>query len=428
MASYLVLLAWMLSFPIWYGLSFSGLGIAKPPEWFGWTNPFALVADVRPGALPLHHHGLFLLGCLTASALMAAIAILRIRPVAVAQMNRPARSRRRWWRRRPRVGEVARTPRRRPFQGWFSPSLDGNPVLWREWQRKRPSRWSRFIWMIYAACSILGTGFAMYVASGAPNGSPQKEVGLVMVNGLQISIGLLLLSVSAATALAEERVRGSLDVLLATPLPTRKIVMGKWWGAFRGVPVLAILPGILAAVAAYYQHDPGALPLRMTYASWLPRWVGAVAIVGLILGYGAALTSFGLAMATWTSRLERAVATTVAAYVFMAVAWMFLVMMLFNDERSGIGIGTASPFLGPAYLSAMIVSPGNNADLNSRWEPELAWCLFWTLAYLTAAAILLKLTLLSFDRKLGRTPEGGLRRKVAPSRPERREAEVLVTA
>ena len=52
-----------------------------------------------------------------------------------------------------------------------------------------------------------------------------------MINGLQVSAGLLLLSVSAATSLAEERQRGSLDVLLATPLSTRSIVLGKWWGA-----------------------------------------------------------------------------------------------------------------------------------------------------------------------------------------------------
>ena len=63
-----------------------------------------------------------------------------------------------------------------------------------------------------------------------------------MVNAWQVATGLLLLSVSAATSLAEERQRGSLDVLMATPLPTRSIVWGKWWGTFRPVPRLLILP------------------------------------------------------------------------------------------------------------------------------------------------------------------------------------------
>ena len=68
-----------------------------------------------------------------------------------------------------------------------------------------------------------------------------RELGAV-INGVQVAAGLLLLSVSAATSLAEERQRGSLDVLLATPLSTRSIVWGKWWGAFRGVPPLLVLP------------------------------------------------------------------------------------------------------------------------------------------------------------------------------------------
>ena len=29
------------------------------------------------------------------------------------------------------------------------PTLDANPVLWREWHRKRPSRWSRGVWITY---------------------------------------------------------------------------------------------------------------------------------------------------------------------------------------------------------------------------------------------------------------------------------------
>ena len=66
-----------------------------------------------------------------------------------------------------------------------------------------------------------------------------------IVNGFQVSIGLLLLSVSAATSLAEERVRGSLDVLMTTPLSTRQIVLGKWLGTFRLVPLLAVLPALV---------------------------------------------------------------------------------------------------------------------------------------------------------------------------------------
>jgi ABC-type Na+ efflux pump permease subunit len=36
-------------------------------------------------------------------------------------------------------------------------------------------------------------------------------------------------------------------VLLATPLSTRSIVLGKWWGTFRGVPPLTVWPVLIAA-------------------------------------------------------------------------------------------------------------------------------------------------------------------------------------
>jgi ABC-type Na+ efflux pump permease subunit len=113
------------------------------------------------------------------------------------------------------------------------------------------------------------------------------HVVAAQVNAWQVAIGLLLLSVSAATTLAEERDRGSLDVIMTTPLTTREIVWGKWWGTFAMVPRLAILPIWVAAGAAMVT-DGG---------------MGLVLMIGLILAYAAAITSLGLAVATWVPRL-----------------------------------------------------------------------------------------------------------------------------
>ena len=81
---------------------------------------------------------------------------------------------------------------------------------------------------------------ALHDSGGALDGGPAGAI----VNGFQVAVGLLLLSVTAATSLAEERARGSLDLLLSTPLSTRQIVLGKWLGAFRVVPLLVILPAL----------------------------------------------------------------------------------------------------------------------------------------------------------------------------------------
>jgi ABC-type Na+ efflux pump permease subunit len=61
-------------------------------------------------------------------------------------------------------------------------------------------------------------------------------------------MGLLLLSVAASTSLVKERVHGSLDLLLSTPLPTRSILIGKWRGAFRSVRSVIIWAALIAGV------------------------------------------------------------------------------------------------------------------------------------------------------------------------------------
>src|SRR5439155_23444818 len=122
-----------------------------------------------------------------------------------------------------------------------------NPVLWREWHRQRPSRWVRLVWGVYAAGALAATGTLIYKSCWG--GGVQSGFAAV-TSAFQASVGLLLASVAAVTCLAEERARGSLDVLLTTPLSTRSIVWGKWRGAFRLVPWLALLPAINVSVVA----------------------------------------------------------------------------------------------------------------------------------------------------------------------------------
>ena len=153
-------------------------------------------------------------------------------------------------------------------------------------------------------------------------------------------IGLLLLSVSAATTLAEERDRGSLEVIMATPLTTREIVWGKWWGTFAMVPRLAILP-IWVAGGAAMVSDGGA---------------GLIFMIGLILAYAAAITSVGLALATWIPRLGRVISITVMVYVLIAAGWPLLLQVLpflpafrtnpWQEQPVWDGLSLASPFYG----------------------------------------------------------------------------------
>jgi ABC-type Na+ efflux pump permease subunit len=199
-------------------------------------------------------------------------------------------------------------------------------------------------------------------------------------NGFQAGIGLLLLSVASATVLAEERVRGNLEILLATPLSTRSIVWAKWWGTYRGVPLLAICPGVVAAVLV---RESG-------------RWEVAALVVGLFLAYGAAVTSLGLGLATWMRRLDYAVALNVAVLGGVTVGWLFSVMALVPGPRAP-GLAAGSPIMGIAFPTAAVQSL-------THQEREMlhTWWTTWIVIYAAIAALLGWATLLTFDRCLGR--------------------------
>src|SRR5262249_7223377 len=146
------------------------------------------------------------------------------------------------------------------------PGLDGNPVAWREGHRMRPSRMMRVAWGLYAALGLLW----VVLAATAERRGPVRLEGGGKVDTPPVEVGLLLLSVGASTSLAEERVRGSLDVLLSTPIATRRILAGKWWGGFRRVLNVVIWPAAATLPLVIHSRE----------------WAHYVVLLVLVLAYG----------------------------------------------------------------------------------------------------------------------------------------------
>ena len=167
-------------------------------------------------------------------------------------------------------------------------------------------------------------------------------------------------------------------------MPTRAIVWGKWWGAFRAVPPLLVLP---VAVATALSSHTG-------------RFWGVALMAALILAYGAAITSLGLALATWIPRMGRAAALTVGLYTFMSIGWIPLSMFVFGEGPGddGLGVAAGSPLVGVGTYSAMLAGDGPQHEFVS----QTLWTLFWTVAYGGVALALLLATLGTFNRCLGR--------------------------
>src|SRR6516225_841428 len=364
LATYAFGILYLLAAPIWAVL------VPTLPRWArAWLPGYLALLPYNPVVLvlaplntaPLVPIGLeaqawfCTLGLLT-SALLAAAATWRIRAVVIRQAGRGEATRRADRPAGARRGWLARLVRLLP-----SPSLDGNPVLWREWHRRRPSRWSVAVWGLFG---VLSGGFSLWVIVEALNRALPGAPGIGgVISGVHVSAGLLLLSISAVTSLAEERQRGSLDVLLATPLSTRSIVLGKWWGAFRGVPPLTALPVLITA--ALVMHTGFAL--------------GPLLIGGLVVAYGAAITSLGLALATWLPRMGRAIGLTAGLYVIVLIGAIPAGKLFFGDGSDGAGAGfaAASPFWGVGFTSAVF---GGTAGPQHDKSKQAAWLVFWIVA------------------------------------------------
>jgi ABC-type transport system involved in multi-copper enzyme maturation permease subunit len=267
------------------------------------------------------------------------------------------------------------------------PSLDGNPVFWGEWCRSKPSRFMRLAWKLYGA---LGLAWIVIAAQSMASGSANVDL-IAMLNVFQIGVGLLLLSVSAATSLAEERMRASLDVLLTTPLSTRSILVGKWGGAFRSVPVLLFAPVVTA----------------LFLAGGSGRWIQCLIFIALLLSYSAVIISMGLALATWQSRLGRAVASCVATYVAGLIGWLALVLLLTiggtSDDRVIFPVILGTPLYDTIFTTLGLYGPhqlpGVAVDI---WIGAVIWILI----HGGLAAILFAATVATFDHCLGRVREG----------------------
>ncbi|WP_435016065.1 ABC transporter permease [Tundrisphaera sp. TA3] len=419
MAVYAVEVAWLMALPIWWiaqgiiqGFA-SGAGIPGPPLWFQAANPFVIAFA------PYHDRTLGTAGtvagfCGALLLLSAMLLGLTMRGLRRSALLRPAKKAARPARRS--LGSIL-------FPSLTGPSLDAGPVLWREWHRNRPSRWERRIWAGLALLNwgMVGLSFYAIVADGL--NSVDEETFLIPI-AIQAAFGFLMLSVAAPASLAEERVRGSLDVLMATPLASRSILAAKWWGLYRRVLVLAILPIFAAGLfAATMETRSVAVPVGPGRTlKFVPLTVGeraaAVALTGAdFLASGAAIVSLGLALATWIPRLGRAMAVGVIAFFFFGIIWMiligFLQSLLIDYQRLPYDIlmqwddwlmdrlVSISPIFGSIMPLTELTRYGSRPMGNGEWIAmgviaAFKFAVAWGLFALAAG---------TFDRCLGRMPE-----------------------
>lgn len=332
------------------------------------------------------------------SAILLLIAVSRLRLVVIRQGDKPAKT--------ARADAPLRILNRIP-----GPPLDRDPILWREWHRKRPGKWAGRLWSLYGVLSLLASGYVISLYYLEPGrGNPSALASLV--NAAQITAGLLLLTISATTTLGEERDRGSLDVILTTPLSTSEILLGKWLGTAAMIPRLAILPIWIS------------LGLAMVSGQWL----ATLALVAFILSYSAFIASLGLFYALWIPRVPRAIAAALVTVVLMDVG-LVVANGLLNTASIAASSAGGNPYRRDSgYLSSywygpsaapewdwiLIGSPVLASAESTRWSGRLSWrswgddmphygsIFSWSLAYAGLALCIYAMARSTFDRSLGR--------------------------
>jgi ABC-2 family transporter protein len=417
-AVYAVDALWLLALPAWYVVAaWWRWRIGVPPRWFVSLNPFAaaFAPQFLSGPTGWSDTIGFLAPMLVLSALLLTCAVLRLR----APVQPPRRRSERW-------SGLLQAARNRLISWWSSPQLDGNPVLWREWHRSRPSRLARGVMSAYIALVLVG--LALGVRQAMTFGV-LREGSLLITSFLAVEFGLLILSATAPTALTEERVRGSLDVLMSTPLPTHAIVLGKWWAVYRRWLPLALVPAVTSLFFAVATPDravwlPSPMNSQAVPLGTLDRLTIAVLPTAFTLAHAAAATSLGLALATWIRRPGLAITLNVAAYLFMLIGWVVCVETVIVPAWNRLGLPEFTGHVLSYQISdravdfvASTASPMGSQIIpytlvQGNWEDAgrpLIWAGQYLVLALTAAvaAGLLGLTLATFDRCLGRMSERG---------------------
>jgi ABC-type transport system involved in multi-copper enzyme maturation permease subunit len=375
-ATYALLVGWVLGYPILFMIRMTAVGRLIPSGLVDRSlkaNPYWLILGPFFSRQPFQPEEAwsFLAGTIVVALAITALAAWRLRPALLAE--RDLTPRRSWFQRLPL------------FRSFVS--VDAQPIYWRECRAHRPSWWLRSLWAFYVGGAVLFT--VLGVVELTERG-PRRVFWPGPFNGFQAAVGLGLLSLVSPAILAEERARGSLEVLLSTPISTRTLVLSKWCACYRIVPAMAVLPATLA----------------VAYARVNNRWLGIALVAGVVLAHGAAVTSLGIALATWVSRIDRALILSAAASIFITVGWIPVAALLFQGSPMSLGLAMGSPFLGVAVISTEMANA--TAEV---WAQRVEWSLFWIVTDCAIALILLLATLSTFDRCVGRVSARAASRK-----------------
>jgi ABC-type transport system involved in multi-copper enzyme maturation permease subunit len=406
------------------------LTAAHVEEWQKWLDPFlALQSVLEPpldevaGLSPAFG---FAIAMVVLSALLNGWAILRLR--AWNPRGEPIMQRE-----RPEDDEDKDRARAHAAPGAVR-RVWANPILWREIGTRAYGRRPLLVKAAYFLVLFLVCYFALAPLWTSGSQGPGR-ISLLSTEGLApvgiLTLGLLLVSAQAVTAITSERDSGALDLLLVTDLTPQEFIFGKIWGVVWNAKEYLLPPLLLAGVYACYGLL--ATPPRAHPEMWVSKNVEAyLAVAGgslVLLAFAAVL---GLHVALRTENSQLAIVNTLGTVFFLSVGTGVCIGLILINGRFeaqwfsfifflAAGIGglwwvlsgdrpspalTLAAFLCPpgvfyTVTNILVGKPGSEESA----DPLIPFLVVAGVFGFTVAAMLVPL-LSEFDVALGRTTGG----------------------
>ncbi len=268
-----------------------------------------------------------------------------------------------------------------------------HPVRWRETQKKSLGTF-RYLFRVFVAVEAPVLIAIQWIRGTSPV-DDSTMFGLLFVIWIATA---LLISVSAASLISEERARQTLAVLAACPLSTRQILKEKLAGLHRLIAVL-VVPFVTLFLFEHwwYGHSPRGYLLfsLLTVAAYLPliEWVGLTAGLRMHKQLPAMIVTLGV-LTAWAGGL--AVAVPLCQY--------------FNIPTGRWG--TVVSALSPLDMIAAVQdsAPGRNfaSEEPLPWQRAPVAMAAHFAFYFGCYLLLHWRCLRTADRQLGRIPQPGL--------------------
>jgi len=230
--------------------------------------------------------------------------------------------------------------------------VGNNPIKWRETATSAAAAggpMTRYVIIILGALSAAG----LLIAYGMNKfDAAQTRDWLFGLLSVEIALALFLATVTAATSMTREKETNTIELMLTTPVTSRKIILGKIWGLVVLISPLLVLP--YATVALFVLFDLVTGRMMRAGAGPVVHWEALVSLPILFVAFAATACMLGLHCSIKCVRTLAAVFWSMSGVILVTVVLSGCAAAMSNTSAEVSAF--AMPF-SPFYAIYIAVNP-----------------------------------------------------------------------